>query len=46
MLSAMIITLGGSIGAVFVCYGIDRLKFIPGLLLKLLVTEIHDKQHN
>jgi chemotaxis protein MotA len=37
MLSAMIITLGGSIGAVFVCYGIDRLKLIPGLLLKLLV---------
>ena len=37
MLSAMIITLGGSIGALFICYGLDRLKLLPGLLLKLLV---------
>jgi chemotaxis protein MotA len=37
MLSAMIITLGGSVGAVFACYGINQLKKLPKLLFEVLI---------
>jgi chemotaxis protein MotA len=37
MLSAMVITFGGSIGACVACYGINQIKQMPKLLLELLV---------
>lgn len=37
MFSAMIITLGGSIGAVFVSYGLNQLKNLPKLMAESLV---------
>ncbi|MEA4831961.1 Chemotaxis protein PomA [bioreactor metagenome] len=37
MASAFVITLGGSLGAVFACYGMNQLKNLPKMLIEVLI---------